>query len=120
MGRFTTDEWRLSGEGIDYPDVQVSCADEADRYVNTSPCLIVEGLSDSTARTDRHEKLLAYRQLPSLQEYVLCSQESALVEIYRRRTEWQVEHFVSGQRFWLESVELDVSVDELYEFLLAA
>ncbi|HPE59896.1 MAG TPA: Uma2 family endonuclease [Thiolinea sp.] len=103
-----------------YPDVQVSCADEQDRYYNSSPCLIVEVLSDSTARIDRYEKLIAYRLLPALQEYVLCSQSSPAVEIYRRRTEWQTEYFVSGQTFQLESVGLEIVVDELYEFLLNA
>jgi Uma2 family endonuclease len=100
-----------------YPDVQVSCADETDKYYNTSPCLIVEVLSDSTARIDRIEKLSAYTRLPSLQEYVLCSQDSPVVEIYRKRTAWQVEYYVSGQSFMLESVDLALPVDELYQFL---
>lgn len=99
-----------------YPDVQVTCTDEKDSYYNTSPCLIVEVLSDST---DRHEKLLAYRLLPSLQEYVLCAQHTPLVEIYRQRTEWEAEYFVAGQIFLLESVGLKIAVNELYEFLLS-
>lgn len=101
-----------------YPDVQVTCADEKDRYYNTSPCLIVEVLSDSTARVDRYEKLMAYRLLPSLQEYVLCTQHTPFVEIYRKRTEWQAEYFASGETFLLESVGLEIAVNELYEFLL--
>ena len=101
-----------------YPDVQVTCTDEKDHYYNTSPCLIVEVLSDSTSRIDRYEKLLAYRLLPSLQEYVLCAQHTPLVEIYRQRTEWEAEYFVAGQTFLLESVGLKVAVNELYEFLL--
>lgn len=102
-----------------YPDVQVSCADEENNYYNASPCLIVEVLSDSTARVDRYEKLVAYRLLPSLQEYVLCAQHTPLVEIYRRRNEWQAEYFTSGETFLLESVGLEMAVNELYEFLLS-
>lgn len=101
-----------------YPDVQVSCTDEQDRYFNTSPCLIIEVLSDSTARIDRYEKLMAYRLLPSLQEYVLCAQHTPLVEIYRRRAEWETDYFVTGQSFLLESVGLEMAVNDLYEFLL--
>ena len=41
-----------------------------------SPCLIVEVLSESTARIDRREKLLAYQSLPSLQAYLLVEQEA--------------------------------------------
>ncbi|MEZ5448591.1 MAG: Uma2 family endonuclease [Thiolinea sp.] len=101
-----------------YPDVQVTCSEEGNRYFNTSPCLIIEVLSGTTARIDRHEKLAAYRLLDSLQEYVLCAQDTPLVEIYRRRNEWQTEYFVSGQSLLLESVGLEIAVDELYEFLL--
>lgn len=100
-----------------YPDVQVTCVDEADKYYNASPCLIVEVLSESTARTDRTEKLTAYTLLPSLQEYVLCSQDTPMVEIYRQRTEWQVERYVSGEKLSLESVNLEIPVNELYLFL---
>ena len=39
-----------------YPDVQVTCVEEIDRYYNEHPCLIVEVLSDSTQRIDRTEK----------------------------------------------------------------
>jgi Uma2 family endonuclease len=95
-----------------YPDVHVTYAEENNRYFNTSPCLIIEVLSESTARIDRYEKLV------SLQEYVLCSQDAAHLEIYRKRSEWKAEYFVAGQHFTLESVGLTMAIDELYEFLL--
>ena len=101
-----------------YPDVQVSCEEEDNKYYNTSPCLIVEVLSDSTARIDRNEKLIAYRQLPSLQEYVLCSQDFPAIEVYRRNNDWQVERFTSGQTVVLESVAYELVLDELYDFLV--
>lgn len=101
-----------------YPDLQVSCEEENDTYYNTSPCLIVEVLSESTARKDRTEKLLAYQGISSLQEYVLCSQDTAHVEIYRRSKGWQRERFNDGQQFILESIELEISVDDLYYFLV--
>jgi Uma2 family endonuclease len=101
-----------------YPDIQVSCEDENDAYYNTSPCLIVEVLSESTARKDRTEKLFAYQGIASLQEYVLCSQDTPNVEVYRRSTGWQRERFNDGQRFLLASANLEVSVDDIYYFLL--
>lgn len=72
-----------------YPDVHVTCEEENNRYFNTSPCLIIEVLSESTARIDRYEKLVAYKLIPTLQEYLLCAQDSPLVEIYRKRNEWR-------------------------------
>jgi Uma2 family endonuclease len=101
-----------------YPDIQVSCEQENNAYYNTAPCLIVEVLSESTARKDRTEKLLAYQGIASLQEYVLCSQDTAHVEVYRRSNGWQRERFNDGQRFLLESVNLEISVDDLYYFLI--
>jgi len=101
-----------------YPDVQVSCEEEDNKYYNTTPCLIVEVLSDSTARIDRNEKLIAYRHLPSLQEYVLCSQDFPIIEVYRRSNDWQVERFTSSQTVVLESVAYELVLDELYDFLV--
>lgn len=100
-----------------YPDVQVTCEEETETHFNTSPCLIVEVLSSSTARKDRTEKLAGYRLIPALQEYVLCSQDTPAVEMFRRRTEWQVERYLSGQNVLLESVNLEITVDDLYRFL---
>lgn len=100
-----------------YPDVQVSCEEETDTYANKAPCLIIQVLSVSTVQKDRSEKLSGYRLIPALQEYVLCSQDSPYIEIYRRRNEWKLEYFTMGQVVRLESVGLDLSVDELYQFL---
>ncbi|MBK8452281.1 MAG: Uma2 family endonuclease [Thiofilum sp.] len=99
-----------------YPDVQVSCEEEKDAYINRAPCLIIEVLSVTTVQKDRIEKLNGYRLIPSLQEYVLCSQDSPFVELYRRRTEWTKEQYISGQVLHLESVDLKIAIDELYSF----
>jgi Uma2 family endonuclease len=50
----------------------------------TNPTVIFEVLSESTERYDREEKFGYYRALPSLQEYVLVSQDEAMVEVFRR------------------------------------
>lgn len=101
-----------------YPDVQVSCQAEINNYYNTSPCLIVEVLAPETARIDRSEKLAAYRLLPTLQDYVLCSQDSPNIELYRRQNNWEVEYFSAGESLPLESVKLTLNITDLYEFIL--
>ena len=59
-----------------YPDIQVCCQKEdAAHYYKQSPTLIIEVLSDSTQRADRVEKFDNYRQIKSLEEYVLVSQD---------------------------------------------
>ena len=79
---------RLDHDGASYfyyPDLVLSC-DPADRdplFVRT-PCLLVEVLSPSTERIDTREKLLAYRLLPSLREYLLLRQDTLHAELYQR------------------------------------
>ena len=72
-----------------YPDVLLSCnpLDRA-RFFRSQPCLLIEVLSSSTARIDRHEKLLAYQSLPSLQTYLLVEQERQRVEAFQRVDGW--------------------------------
>lgn len=68
-----------------YPDLLVTCdTEDRERYYSTRPCLIVEVLSENTERIDRREKLLAYRTLPSLQEYLLAAQDERQVTVYGR------------------------------------
>jgi len=97
-----------------YPDVLVSC-DPRDRepYYRQSPCLIAEVLSPHTARLDRFEKFLFYRQLDSLQEYLLVSQDYRLIEVFRRSDQWQATRFTSGE-VPLRSIDLNVTIDEIY------
>ena len=76
-----------------YPDVVVVCGE--DRYDDQqhdtllNPTLIVEVLSDSTKDYDRGEKFQHYRQLESLQEYILIAQQPCHVEHFRRQADNQ-------------------------------
>ena len=49
-----------------YPDAMVVCEAPANDYFETSPCVVVEVVSPSTARNDRLEKRFAYLSLPSV------------------------------------------------------
>lgn len=72
-----------------YPDVSMVCGAiegdpaEPDGATITNPTLIVEVLSPSTEQEDRGNKWRHYQLIPSLQEYVLVSQD-ARIERYRR------------------------------------
>ncbi|MCU0502575.1 MAG: Uma2 family endonuclease [Anaerolineae bacterium] len=82
-----------------YPDVMVICGKiqllERRKDTVTNPLLIIEVLSDSTRDYDRGAKFDLYKQLPSLQEYVLIESERARVECYRRTADdrWTIEAF---------------------------
>jgi len=99
-----------------YPDVMVVCADEnGDEYYTEKPTIIVEVLSKATRRMDKTIKLNAYKALPSLQEYVLIEQDHVEVEVFKRSTNWSSAHYFLGDSLTLESIDLTVTVSDLYQ-----
>ncbi|HAG82174.1 MAG TPA: hypothetical protein DCL61_13665 [Cyanobacteria bacterium UBA12227] len=102
-----------------YPDLVVSCDpdDLKSREFIQNPKVIVEVLSPSTANYDRTKKLKYYRQIPSLQEYVLVDSEEIGLEIYRRGEGkmWLYYQYEVGEAIALESIEFECLIDLLYE-----
>jgi len=103
-----------------YPDVMVTChpADLKNNYAKQHPKLIIEVLSASTEGYDRGKKFEYYRQLASLEEYVLIAQSEYHVDIFRKnaRQRWELFSF-AGQQALVDFVSLDYSIamNELYE-----
>ena len=120
---FTSDlRLKVEATGLDtYPDVSVVCgplqfaAGTEDTVVN--PTLLVEVLSDSTEAYDRGEKFLHYRQMPSLQEYLLVSQRLPRIEQFVRRAdgEWTLR-IAEGMdaTLALPSLEITVALAEVF------
>lgn len=99
-----------------YPDVLVDCSEISnDAYFVETPILIIEVLSTSTKNYDKTFKLQQYKRIPTLQEYVMVEQESALVEVLSRLDGWQPHYYELGENFVLQSVGLTLSVAEVYE-----
>lgn len=105
-----------------YPDLLVTCARGAQTMDLSAvtvedPVLVIEVLSATTEATDRREKLLAYRTLASLSEYVLISQDEARVEIHRRRGDigWEKIEYFGPETVELASVGLQIGMREIYE-----
>jgi len=101
-----------------YPDVVVTC-DPRDRESNSIvqyPCLIVEVLSPSTEAYDRGGKFAKYRQLKTLQEYVLIDSEQIGVDCFRRNEQgfWVLYPYTAEDTITLESVGLTLPVTALY------
>ncbi|MDX2034571.1 MAG: Uma2 family endonuclease [Blastocatellia bacterium] len=72
-----------------YPDLLVVCGAlqtlDEHKDVILNPRVILEVLSDSTLHFDRVEKFQRYQKyLPSLMDYVMVSQQLALIEIFHR------------------------------------
>jgi len=99
-----------------YPDAFVRCGEIAgDSYSVTDPLMIAEVLSPSTQRHDRGDKRLAYAKIPSLQEYVLISQDRMQVEVYHPRESSGILLQEPQQVLRLPSVGFSITLAELYE-----
>ena len=69
---------------------------------------------------DRGEKFAHYRRLVSLREYLLVSQRAPRLEVYRRRDDrWLLDEAGAGDTLPLASIDVDLSVDEVYRDPLA-
>ena len=102
-----------------YPDVTVVCGriehDADDELAVTNPKVIVEVSSATTELSDRTDKFADYRRLPSLAEYVLVSQRSARIEVYRRDGKrWTLDEYGKGEQAKLESLGVEIDVDTVY------
>lgn len=101
-----------------YPDVVVACdGPTADPYYRKQPRLIVEVSSPATERIDRSEKLLAYKRMKSLKEYLIVAQDRLHVELFRRLRgdKWQWQVFTElAEEVRLESVGLTLSLAQIY------
>ncbi len=100
-----------------YPDLVVVCGEDAEsEYFITIPTIIVEILSPSTAGTDRREKMFAYQEIESLQEYLMIDQETEYAELYRRRDDglWSWIEFDADEELELASIDFKMPMSELY------
>jgi len=99
-----------------YPDIMAACEANTgdDPYIRTNPCLIVEVLSPSTQRTDLKEKFDNYITIPSLLEYIVVSQDTPFIRLFRRRNNWQAENYYADDFFILDSIGLEIQVKQIY------
>lgn len=104
-----------------YPDAVVVCGkaefedDEFDTLTN--PLVLFEVLSDSTESYDRGSKFQRYRQIDSLQEYVMISQDRANVECYVRQADgrWLLrETQLLEESALFESIQVTIPLAEIY------
>jgi Uma2 family endonuclease len=89
-----------------YPDISVVCGepifagDEFDTIIN--PILIIEILSPSTEAYDRGEKFQHYREIETLKDYLLISQDKARIERYSKQKD--------GAWLLIDAIGLDTSI----------
>jgi len=104
-----------------YPDVVATCDDPKfeDDHVDTlvNPKVIVEVLSPSTELWDRGKKFEHYRNIPSLREYVLISQDHVLVERFAINADGQwalSEYRTPDHLLALDSISCQIKRSEVF------
>ncbi len=104
-----------------YPDILIVCDepaftdDEFDTLLN--PSVIIEILSPSTANYDRGTKFDLYREIKSLQEYVLIDSTKVHVVRYTRNAEetWTLSESKNlHDPFYIATIGFDVPIAEIY------
>ena len=105
-----------------YPDVVALCGDpqfeEGGRNTLLNPLLIVEVFSESTEAYDRGKKFAHYRQIESLRQYLLVSQDARLVELFTRQDDgrWVLAAFDRPEDIIsLTSLDCELPLAEIYD-----
>lgn len=100
-----------------YADVFVTC-DERDRndaVVMRHPKLIVEVLSESTARDDLGTKMYEYRAIDTLVEYLMIDSRKRWAQILHREAgQWTLAEPITSGTLTLASINLTIDIDEIY------
>jgi len=115
---------RIDFQGLDlfyYPDVFVSCeSDDNHRLYREKPKFWLEVMSDDENK-DRVEKYLVARRINSMEEFVIVSADPQKPEIsiFRKSAGWEPPIVVKSGDVYFESVDIHLSVDELYRKLNA-
>lgn len=100
-----------------YPDVYICQDNPTDTArVKRQPIIIFEVLSDSTEMFDRSEKWQNYQTIPSLQQYILLSQNLPFAEVYSRQDDrsWRYQPFSGQALIDFPSLNFKLSLSALY------
>ncbi len=108
-----------AGDAVYYPDVMVVCdQSDDDPMVKSAPCLLIEVLSESTARTDRTEKLMAYQSILTLRNYLLVEQNTRRIQLYRRNgLTWRHEIYSGDADIKLDCPNGVIALAQIYDGL---
>jgi Uma2 family endonuclease len=105
-----------------YPDISIICGDPETTDANfdtiTNPSVIIEILSSSTRNYDKGEKFTLYREIDSLQEYILIDSERIMVEKFIRNSDnsWQLTEYKSMDKsFAITTLTIEIQLAAIYE-----
>ena len=104
-----------------YPDISIICGEPNltdDKFdTATNPSVIIELLSKSTRNYDKGNKFTLYRDIDSLQEYILIDTEKIYVEKHIRNSDksWPLTDYTSIEdSFSIQTIQLTLSLKDIY------
>ena len=110
---------QVAADSILYPDLFVTCdkSDLATDIIFRAPTLVIELLSLSAQAYDRSQKFALYRQLASLQEYILVDPDTRRVEGFRRSEDglWVLHDMSQDALLQADSVGCKVAMAEVFQ-----
>ena len=103
-----------------YPDITIGCKDAWPESETRAvlPKVIIEVLSKSTRKYDRGQKFELYKDIPSLQEYILVDSQKLAIDIYRKtiRNTWELQQYRKMDRsIEIKSLNIKISIKMIYE-----
>ncbi len=116
---FTVVKMQVANGKYRYPDVVVTCEEDADEYLIQAPCAVFEVLSESTEDVDQGEKLEEYLKIPSVQLYVLLRLDRALTMVYAREgSGWWFSLLENTGEFDVPCIDATLKLEDIYAGIL--
>jgi Uma2 family endonuclease len=103
-----------------YPDVTIVCGKalflDSGQDVLLNPQVIIEVLSESTEKYDRGAKFTLYRNIPSVNEYILISSDYKKIESFvRNGEEWTFSESKEGEQFLIKTLDISLNLEDVYD-----
>lgn len=105
-----------------YPDISIFCGEiktlNNDEWNALNPTALIEVLSPSTKSYDRGDKFKLYRDIPSLQEYILIDSATVSVEAFSVNASglWELKEYKDiTERLSIHAIQTELPLKDIYE-----
>ena len=101
---------------VRYPDAFVTCARPAnDAMIANDPVVVFEVVSESSARTDRIDKVREYQATASIQRYVILEQTSVAATVFARLGDmWTASALTENDTLSMPEIGIELPLAECY------
>jgi Uma2 family endonuclease len=102
-----------------YPDIVLTCDPrENDPLIIEYPCILIEILSDGTARYDRTDKFFQYQRIPTVEQCVFVAQNQMAIESFQRaeQGQWLMQPLQeASEALYFPKLDHSIPLADIYE-----